>query len=254
VDNFQKAHFLFFSTLCHKIAMGFSVRILTSPSIEIKYMRKIQALFCLLLLVSSASAQVKSPKEFLGYSAGERFTPYHKMIDYIHHLKEFTPNSVLIQYGESYEHRPLMLYILSSNENITKLEGIRINNLNKAEGKASNPELDKIAIVWLSYNVHGNESVCMEAAIDAMYTFSSNGHPNSAEWLKNAVVIFGPCINPDGRDRYANFYNQYGNRIPNPDPQTRSTMNHGQEDVQITICLISIGIGLGRSSKRAKFA
>lgn len=31
------------------------------------------------------------------------------------------------------------------------------------------------------------------------------------EWLKNTVVIMDPCINPDGRDRYANFYNQYGN-------------------------------------------
>ncbi len=30
-----------------------------------------------------------------------------------------------------------------------------------------------------------------------------------------------PCINPDGRDRYANFYNQYGNFPANADPQAR---------------------------------
>ena len=27
-------------------------------------------------------------------------------------------------------------------------------------------------------------------------------------WLENTVVIIDPCINPDGRDRYANWYNQ----------------------------------------------
>ncbi|WP_223269266.1 M14 family metallopeptidase [Polaribacter sp. IC063] len=28
------------------------------------------------------------------------------------------------------------------------------------------------------------------------------------DWLKNTVVIIDPCINPDGRDRYVNWYNQ----------------------------------------------
>ena len=27
-------------------------------------------------------------------------------------------------------------------------------------------------------------------------------------WLENTIVIIDPCINPDGRDRYVNWYNQ----------------------------------------------
>ena len=27
-------------------------------------------------------------------------------------------------------------------------------------------------------------------------------------WLENTVVIIDPCVNPDGRDRYVNWYNQ----------------------------------------------
>ncbi|MFN7793753.1 MAG: zinc carboxypeptidase, partial [Cyclobacteriaceae bacterium] len=34
-------------------------------------------------------------------------------------------------------------------------------------------------------------------------------------------IIMDPCINPDGRDRYANFFNQYGNLPANADPQAR---------------------------------
>ena len=28
------------------------------------------------------------------------------------------------------------------------------------------------------------------------------------DWLKNTVVIIDPCVNPDGRDRYVNWFNE----------------------------------------------
>jgi hypothetical protein len=39
-------------------------------------------------------------------------------------------------------------------------------------------------------------------------------------WLKNNLVVMDPCINPDGRDRYANWYNQKMNFQLQPDPQS----------------------------------
>jgi hypothetical protein len=72
-----------------------------------------------------------------------------------------------------------------------------------------------VAIVWMSYNVHGNEANSMEAAMQTLYELADPNNVRSREWLKNTVVIIDPCINPDGRDRYANFYNMYGNRPAN---------------------------------------
>ncbi|MDP5104757.1 MAG: M14 family metallopeptidase, partial [Polaribacter sp.] len=62
----------------------------------------------------------------------------------------------------------------------------------------------KIAIVWLSYNVHGNEASSTEAAMLTIYELLTT----KKAWLENTVVIIDPCINPDGRDRYVNWYNQ----------------------------------------------
>ena len=28
------------------------------------------------------------------------------------------------------------------------------------------------------------------------------------KWLLDTIVIIDPCVNPDGRDRYVNFYKQ----------------------------------------------
>jgi murein tripeptide amidase MpaA len=77
------------------------------------------------------------------------------------------------------------------------------------------------AIVWLSYNVHGNEPASSEAAMKVLYALVDPNNKDTKEWLKNVVVIIDPCINPDGRDRYVNWYNNATGATYNPNPSAR---------------------------------
>jgi hypothetical protein len=174
-------------------------------------------LIVLLFNWATVSAQQKllSPKEFLGYELGDRFTRHHRVIEYFKHVADAVPNVSLNQYGETYEHRQLVYAVVASEENFKNLEQIRLDNLRRA-GIESGTPTTKVAIVWLSYNVHGNEANSLEASMKTLYELADPTNAKSKEWLKNTVVILDPCINPDGRDRYANFYNQYGNFPPNP--------------------------------------
>jgi hypothetical protein len=171
-----------------------------------------------LLLAWSATAQQKlqSPSEFLGYELGDRFTRHHRAVDYYKHVAGVMPNVELYSYGETYEHRPLVYAVVTSPENFKNLEQIRLDNLRRA-GVESGAPTTKVAIVWMSYNVHGNEANSLEASMRTLYELADPSNEKAQQWLKNTVVILDPCINPDGRDRYANFYNQYGNIPPNPD-------------------------------------
>lgn len=177
-----------------------------------------------LALVWSAMAQLKTPEQFLGYKPGDRFTPHHRMVDYFEYVASQNPNIKLIQYGETNEKRPLIIAILSSPENMARLEQIRTDNLKRAGLMEGSPSTE-IPINWMSFNVHGNESVGMEAAISTFYTLADPKNPKSQEWLKNQVIILDPCINPDGRDRYAMWYNQKMNTRLQPDPQS---MEHNE--------------------------
>jgi hypothetical protein len=176
-------------------------------------MKKFAVVFisCLLVLQAFAQQKLLTPKEFLGYELGDRFTRHHRVVDYFKHVGEVMPFIDVHQYGETYEGRPLIYTVVASSDNYKNLDQIRIDNLKRAGVEQGAPSTSKTAIVWLSYNVHGNEANSMEAAMWTLYELANSSNSKTQEWLKNTVVIIDPCINPDGRDRYANFYNQYGN-------------------------------------------
>ncbi|HET6993793.1 MAG TPA: M14 family metallopeptidase [Chitinophagaceae bacterium] len=179
------------------------------------------AFLCVSVLLS---AQLKSPEEFLGYKIGSRFTPHWKIISYFQHVAASTPGMVkLVQYGETNEHRPLYLSFVSMEENIRDLENIRMNNLrlaNLAKDKMS-PSESGPAIVWLSYNVHGNEASSSEAAMLTLFALADPRNTQTKQWLKNTVVIIDPCVNPDGRDRYVNWFNSVVGSGYNSRPDAR---------------------------------
>lgn len=163
---------------------------------------------------STLFAQLQSPEAFLGYELGSQFTRHHQVMDYYRHVAEQAPHISLTSYGRTYEDRLLTLAVISSPDNMAQIETIREDNLRRA-GLMDGAPSTNIPIIWLSYNVHGNESVSTEASMATIYELLTNRQ----EWLEKAVVIIDPCINPDGRERYVNYYWQYGNQPYNPDPQ-----------------------------------
>ena len=175
--------------------------------------------FLFSILISEA--QVQSPEQFLGYRVGERFTPHWKIAEYFRHVAAAAPGAVhLKQYGQTYEGRPLYLAFVSAPQHISNLETIRTNNLQLASGGAKGNTQNPV-IVWLSYNVHGNEASSSETAMMTLYSLVQPGNSKEKQWLQNTVVIIDPCLNPDGRDRYVNWYNSVVGKTYNPQPEAR---------------------------------
>lgn len=171
------------------------------------------------LLVAVQVMAQKSPEEFLGYQLGERFTPHHRVVAYFEHLAATLPNVQLVHYGETYEHRPLFVAIVSSPENMANLENIRLDNLRRT-GMVEGTPATAVTMNWMQYNVHGNEAVATEAAMKTFWQVANPANAEAKEWLKNQVLILDPCANPDGKDRYTVWYNQKQNKRLQPDPQS----------------------------------
>lgn len=148
-------------------------------------------------------AQLKSPAEFLGYELGTQFSRHADVVSYFEHVAANSKMISYMDYGKTNERRRLTYAVISSEENLRNLEAIRTDNLKNA-GLIPGIATPQKAIVWLSYNVHGNEASSSEAAMNTVYKLLTE-HP---DYLDNAVIIMDPGVNPDGRDRYVNWYNQ----------------------------------------------
>jgi hypothetical protein len=180
-------------------------------------------LFGLLLPVLKLAAQgsLLSPSEFLGYPLGSRFTSHHRVVAYVEYVARTSPRVQLLRYGETYEGRPLLLAIISSPENLARLETLRTDNLRRAGRLPGPPNPDGPVILWLSYNVHGNEAVSTEAALETLYALAHPDSQRTGGWLQQAVVLLDPCLNPDGRERYVQWYHQTQGVRPDPNPLAR---------------------------------
>jgi hypothetical protein len=170
-----------------------------------------------LLLTSTAWSQVQSPPEFLGYELGEKWTPHYKVLNYFQHVAEESPMVSLTKYGTTNEGRELVYAVVTSEGNHQNLEEIRLNNLRLTGLEGGELTENQKSVVWLSYNVHGNETSSSEAALNTVYKLVTE----NAGWLENTVVIMDPMVNPDGRDRYVNWYRSVVGEKKNVHPETR---------------------------------
>lgn len=166
-------------------------------------------------------AQIQSPDSFLGYELGTHFSAHQKVVDYFKEIAAKAENVKLQSYGKTYEGRELLLAIVSDPSNMQRLEEIRANNLAISNNDKTVKLAKQPVIVWLSYNVHGNEANSTETAMKVLYTLAAAKDEKTKQWLKNTVVIIDPCLNPDGRERYVNYFNSVVGTVPNPDPAAR---------------------------------
>ena len=207
--------------------------------------RRLIALAVVSLLATAGYAQqaVPTPDEFLGYKLGEHFTPHHRILDYFGELAKRSDLITLETFGQTYERRPLVLATITSRKNREALAGIRsnVNSLAQADtldaNRAAEIARTSPAIVWLAFGVHGNESSSAEAAMRVASTLVRD--PSSAALLDNLVILIDPLQNPDGRERYAQWFHRTRGEQANPnvdafehtEPWPGGRYNHYQIDM-----------------------
>jgi Zinc carboxypeptidase len=163
--------------------------------------------FFILISFSTFAQKFISPEEYFQSKKGENFIHHTRLIEYENILVAMFPkNAKLFSLGMTSEGRPQIIIAVSSEKNIANLEEIRTQNLKNIGLLEGTYKANIPAIAMLSYNVHGNEAVSANAVPYVLHDLLSGKYDNL---LKNTVVLIDPCVNPDGYDRYAQWYNRY---------------------------------------------
>ncbi|MGV6493848.1 M14 family zinc carboxypeptidase [Stenotrophomonas rhizophila] len=160
-----------------------------------------------------------TPQQFLGYEIGSRYTRHDQLVAYFDELARHSDKIKVERIGSSYEGRPLLIATITSAQNQQQLETLRRQHVTLADpaqplsAAGSSP-----VVVWLGYSVHGNETSSGEAALLTAYYLVASRSADTAQWLQQAVVLFDPAQNPDGRDRAASWHNAYASSPASADP------------------------------------
>ncbi|MEK6254986.1 MAG: M14 family zinc carboxypeptidase, partial [Gemmatimonadales bacterium] len=184
------------------------------------------ALIVLLTTGTSAWGQsVPDPSETLGYDLGARFTDAAEAVRYVESLASASSRVSLVQYGLTLEGRPLTLVVIASDTNSRRIE-----NILQANARLTDPDLSVVdasaiaranpAIAWFTYGVHGDESASTEAALWTAYDLAVEAE-GAEGILDSLVVVIDPMANPDGRDRYVQWYRGTRGVRPNPEAASR---------------------------------
>ncbi len=177
--------------------------------------------------IAGAATALESPEQYLGYALGERYTPHARVVGWIDRLAASSDRVRVERYGRTTELRDLLLVFVTSKANQERLGELKARMARLADPRrlkpGETPESlieDLPVFVWLSYNVHGNETSSTEAAMKTLWELASKDDETTNKLLDQAVVIIDPCVNPDGRDRYVNWFNSVVGRQGDPNPQS----------------------------------
>ena len=164
---------------------------------------------------------IPKPSEIIGHEVGELHVTHDKLVQYMYAVAEASDRVLIEETGKTYENRPLLILKVSSNKNIKVLEKIKKKHIEISNGKKMNEFENMPAVVYQGYGVHGNEASASNASILGIYYLAASNSEETNEILNNTVILFDPCLNPDGFQRFANWVNSNKNLVPNPDNNDR---------------------------------
>ena len=164
---------------------------------------------------------IPKPSEIIGHEVGEWHVTHDKLVQYMYAVAESSDRVLIEETGKTYENRPLLILKVSSNKNIKVLEKIQKKHIEISDGKKMNEFNNMPAVVYQGYGVHGNEASASNASILGIYYLAASNSEETNEILNNTVILFDPCLNPDGFQRFANWVNSNKNLVPNPDNNDR---------------------------------
>jgi len=162
-------------------------------------------------------AGVPSPKDVLGYYAGapKKLTYYSDLVRYYRALAAKSPRVKVLDIGKTDEGRECVVVFVGSEDSIQNLETYR-QYLGQLADPRKLSEADANAIIAKAkpiYHVmgglHSAETGPPEMLMELVYRLATEDTPLIKTIRDKVIVSVTPAAEPDGRDRYLDWYYKY---------------------------------------------
>jgi len=177
------------------------------------------------------AAGIPTTKDVLGYYSGtpKKLTKTAELAKYYRALAAASKRVKVFEIGATDEGRQCLVTVISDEETIRTLETYKGYLARLADPRGLSPEQasDIIAkakpIYMFTGGLHSSETGPPEMLMELAYRLAADESPLYEQIRKNVIVMMSAAAEPDGRDRYIDWYNKYmltqeneNDRVPGP--------------------------------------
>jgi hypothetical protein len=163
------------------------------------------------------SSTVPSPKDILGHHIGapKKLTYYEDIITYYKALAAKSPRVHIVNIGKTDEGRESVVVFIGSEDTISNLETYRKYLAQLADPRQlTETQAREIIgkakpIYHLMAGLHSGETGPSEMLMELAYRLVTEDSPIVKNIRDHLIVSITPAADPDGRDRYVDWYFRY---------------------------------------------
>ena len=163
--------------------------------------------------VAQGQGHITSPKEQFGHNIGDDYwlANYDQFQEYWHKLDKESDRMTVVEIGKTAEGRPQLMAIITSPENMKKLDRYKeiSRRLALAEGltdeQARALAKEGKAVVWIDGGLHATEVLGAAQLMETVYQLVSRNDEETRRIL-NDDIILAVHVNPDGMQLVSNWY------------------------------------------------
>jgi hypothetical protein len=157
--------------------------------------------------------KITTPKEALGFNIGDDYhmATYSQLETYWKKIASECNRCKLVEIGRTAEDRPHYMMIITSPENLKKLDHYKeiSQKLAHAEG-LTDEQAHALAregkpVIWIDGGLHASETVGSQQLMEQVYQMASRNDPETLHLLDDTIALYVQA-NPDGQEMVAKWY------------------------------------------------
>lgn len=157
---------------------------------------------------------VPSPKDVLGYHVGapKKLTYYEDILRYYRALDEASPRVSMVSTGRTDEGRETVVVFVATEETIANLDRYRellariADPRGLSEGEIEEVVAEAKPLYHVMAGLHSGETGPPEMEMELAYRLAVEESSLVRQIRDNVIVSITPVADPDGRDRYVDWY------------------------------------------------
>ena len=179
------------------------------------YLTGILLIFILSISSNAFTQDIPDPESYFGFKPGAdyKMIRWDKIVSYFKILDEKSSSIVVKDLGKTTLGNPFLLAIISSPENLSRLEKYKEISKKLAQGRISKEMAADLAkegktIALITCSMHADECGPTQMSPELAYSLATSNSPEIKKVLEDVILLLVPSWNPDGNIMVTDWYNQ----------------------------------------------